>query len=114
MWPLRSVGLLKSIGEYGSVLRAFPALTPSLLVDNHQPNHPTTMTSNQVRFKYVPKKTMSRNFPGHIDLYDKEGKRESLYTATERYKRLDWGVYVTTKTGRMVKKWKRTPLENWR
>ena len=52
----------------------------------------------------------SRRFPGHIDLYDpKDGKRESLYPAVERYKRLDWGMYVGTKSGRYQKRWKKQP-----
>ena len=56
----------------------------------------------------------SRRFPGHIDLYDpKDGKRESLYPAVERHKRLDWGMYVGTKSGRYQKRWKKWDSTNW-
>ena len=51
------------------------------------------------RYYYFPSLISSR-FPGHIDMYDaKDGKRQILYSAVERYKRLDWGMYVGTKTG---------------
>ena len=37
-------------------------------------------------------------------MYDaKDGKRQPLYAAVERYKRLDWGMYVGTKTGEYTK-----------
>ena len=51
----------------------------------------------QVRYRRVYK-TKSRRFPGHIDVYGEEdGKRQSLAAAEERFKRLDWGVYIRTK-----------------
>jgi len=47
-------------------------------------------------------------------MYDaKDGKRQILYSAVERYKRLDWGMYVGTKTGRYNKRWKKWDSTNW-
>ena len=51
----------------------------------------------QVRYRRVFK-TRSRRFPGHVDIYGEEdGTREPLAAAEERFKRLDWGVYIKTK-----------------
>ena len=51
----------------------------------------------QVRYRRVYN-TRSRRFAGHIDVYDEEdGKRQSLKAAEERFKRLDWGVYIRTR-----------------
>ena len=51
----------------------------------------------QVRYRRVYI-TRSRRFPGHIDIYgEKDGKRQSLQAAEERFKRLDWGVYIRTR-----------------
>jgi len=70
-----------------------------------------------VRFHFRqrgPRKTQSRRFPGHIEMYDKkDGHREPLYAAVERYKRLDWGAYITTKQARFRKKWKTWDSTNW-
>ena len=52
----------------------------------------------QVRFRRVYI-TRSRRFPGHVDVYGEEdGTRESLKSAEERFKRLDWGIYIRTRS----------------
>jgi len=34
----------------------------------------------------------------HVDVYGEEdGKREALKAAEDRYKRLDWGIYIRTR-----------------
>jgi hypothetical protein len=51
----------------------------------------------QVRYRRVYI-TRSRRFPGHVDVYGEEdGKREALKAAEDRYKRLDWGIYIRTR-----------------
>jgi len=102
-----------------STLRTSSSLVNALsvlsLTDIKPKSNPLLATDVSVRFRYIPKKTLSKRFPGHIELYDeKEGKRESLYAAVERYKRLDWGMYVGTNIGRYTKRWKKTGDLNWR
>jgi len=81
---------------------------------DHQAGQPLLSSEVLVRFKPKPRITRSRRFLGHIDLYDRiEGKREPLYSAVERYKRLDWGIYVATKQGRYRKNWKSWECRNW-
>jgi hypothetical protein len=55
------------------------------------------LTQMQVRFRRVYI-TRSRRFPGHVDVYGEEdGTREPLKAAEERFKRLDWGIYIRTR-----------------
>lgn len=60
------------------------------------------------------KKTLSRRFPGHVDVFNRKGERDPLVAAEERYKRLDWGWYIGTRVGRYNKMWSKTEYENWR
>jgi len=60
------------------------------------------------------KKTRSRAFPGHVDVFNREGERDPLLAAEERYKRLDWGWYIGTRPGRFSQMWKKTDDQNWR
>ena len=85
----------------------------SPLLNGSDQNRPMLNQDQIVRFKYVPKKTLSTRFRGHIDLYNKEGKRDCLYAAVERYKRLDWGAFIGTKSSRYTKCWKRFDSTNW-
>jgi len=99
-----------------SLLRTSSALVNSLslLSLNDKKSSPLLPADVSVRFRIVRKKTLSKRFPGHLEIYDaKDGKRESLYAAVERYKRLDWGMYVGTKTERYTKRWKRWGSTNW-
>jgi hypothetical protein len=51
----------------------------------------------QVRYRRVYK-TRSRRFDGIVDVYGEEdGKRQPLPAAEERFKRLDWGIYIRTR-----------------
>lgn len=68
----------------------------------------------QVRYRRVYI-TRSRRFPGHVDVYGEEdGKREALKAAEDRYKRLDWGIYIRTRVGKDNKRWKQTDRRKWR
>jgi len=107
--------------ETSFLIRTSSALVNSMSVlslagQRQQDNQGPILNSDiSVRFRARPfKKTLSRRFPGHIDMYDaKDGKRQILYSAVERYKRLDWGMYVGTKTGRYNKRWKKWDSTNW-
>lgn len=63
---------------------------------------------------YAIKTTRSKRLKGHIDLYDKEGKREFLLPAVERFKRLDFGAYISTMVGRNNLAHQKTPAQRWR
>lgn len=65
------------------------------------------------RFAFMIKPTRSKRYPGHIDVFDKEGEREPLQAAVDRYKRLDFGTYVRTWTGKSNRKYKKTEAELW-
>ena len=88
-------------------------------VDSRPQGHGLPMLSSEVlvRFHFRqrgPRKTQSRRFPGHIELYNRtDGQREPLYAAVERYKRLDWGAYITPKQSRFRKEWKTWASTNW-
>jgi len=60
------------------------------------------------------KKTLSRRFPGHVDVFNRQGERDPLVAAEERYKRLDWGWYIGTRVGRFNHQWRKTNHQNWR
>lgn len=99
-----------------SLLRTSSALVESLSILSLTDRRQQTLlpTDVSVRFKIIRKKTMSLRFPGHIHMYDPENaKREPLYAAVERYKRLDWGMYVGTKTAPYTKRWKKWDSLNW-
>jgi len=109
-----------SSGNTGELLKASSAasygglLSSARLEGDSRPQQPLLSSEVLVRFRWGPRKTQSRRFPGHIDLYDrKDGKREPLYAAVERYKRLDWGVYIATKASRYRKCWKTWDSTNW-
>ena len=63
---------------------------------------------------YMVKTTRSNKFPGHIDIYDKEGNREALEGAVERFKRLDFGAYVRVMIGRSNKYHQKTQAQKLR
>ena len=63
---------------------------------------------------YMIKTTRSNKFPGHIDIYDKEGNREALTGAVERFKRLDFGAYIRVMIGRSNKAHQKTQAQKLR
>ena len=63
---------------------------------------------------YMIKNTRSNKFPGHIDIYDKEGNREALEGAVQRFKRLDFGAYIRVMIGRSNKKYQKTQAQRLR
>ena len=63
---------------------------------------------------YMVKTTRSNKFPGHIDIYDKEGNREALEGAVERFKRLDFGAYIRVMIGRSNKLHQKTSAQKLR
>ena len=60
---------------------------------------------------YLIPKTRSPRFPGHIDVFGRDGKRESLEAASLRFKRLDMGSYITTQIGKKNKAHQKTPWQ---
>ena len=60
------------------------------------------------------KNTRSNKFPGHIDIYDKDGNREALQGAVDRFKRLDFGAYIRVMVGRSNKLHQKTPAQKLR
>ena len=63
---------------------------------------------------YRIKKTRARRFMGHIDIYDKQGNREALKPAVERFKRLDGtGAYINVVIGRANKFYQKTDKQKW-
>jgi len=117
------ISRLSLSGNRGELLRTCGPAVPSLLSSGRleQPNHehrlqgqPLLSSEILVRFRHKGRITRSKRFNGHIDLYDRaEGKREPLYGAVERYKRLDWGMFVGTVMSRHNKKWKTWESTNW-
>ena len=63
---------------------------------------------------WMLKTTRSKRLKGHIDVWDKQGKREALVPAVERFKRLDFGVYISTMVGRNNKVHQKSPGLTWR
>ena len=59
-------------------------------------------------------RTRTRKYPGHIDVYDKQGNREGLEAALLRFKRLDFGAYVNVAIGRRNRFHRLTPYEKIR
>jgi len=54
------------------------------------------------------RKTRSYRFPGHVDVYGKDGKREPLQAAVDRFKRLDFGAYINVPIGKNHKAYRKT------
>lgn len=44
----------------------------------------------------------------------KKGKRKTVKAALKRFKRLDWGIWIRTRSGRHKRLWKKSPNNKYR
>lgn len=90
-----------------------------------QPARPTNVTSNLIASTTTSilsnpeflKLAASSNFTQIRTVTKfsmKKGKRKTVKAALKRFKRLDWGIWIRTRSGRHKRLWKKSPNNKYR